>query len=264
MASLAEIFIHPVKSCAPLGVARAVVQARGLEHDRRWMLVDTDGRFVTARQLPRLLLVKAQAGDEGLRVEAPGMPGLQVRSEGLANRLPVTVWKSELAALAAGPEADAWFSEFLGQPVRLVHMGPGVVRKATSSHARPGDEVSFADAMPLLLVSRASLEALNERLQHPIDIRRFRPNLVIDGVAAHAEDNWTHVRIGELTFDVAKPCTRCVMVNVHPDTGVRDPAGEPLRTLAGYRRFEDGVVFGQLLIPRGTGAVERGADVVAN
>lgn len=262
MASLLEIFIHPVKSCAPLGVAQAAVHPRGLEHDRRWMVVDPEGRFLTARQLPRLLLLGAQPRERGLLLQAPGMPALELGIEDLGALQPVTVWESELQALAAGPAADAWLSGFLGQSVRLVHMGPGQARPVTSSRAQPGDEVSFADAMPLLVVSRASLEALNQRLPRAVDIRRFRPNLVVDGVAAHAEDSWKRVRIGEVEFEVAKPCTRCVMVNLDPATAERDEGGEPLRTLAGYRRAEKGVVFGQLLIPRGQGVLQRGDAVV--
>lgn len=261
MASLTEIFIHPVKSCAPLGLAQAAVRPRGLEHDRRWMVVDADGRFLTARQLPRLLLVNPQPTDDGLRLQAPGMPDLHVRSEGLSTLMPVTVWKSQLQALAAGAHADDWFSGFLGQPVRLVHMGDEIVRQVTSSRAQPGDEVSFADAMPLLLVSRASLDALNERLSEPVDMRRFRPNLVIDGVPAHAEDGWKQVAIGEVVFEVAKPCTRCVLVTIDAATAVKDAQGEPLRTLARYRRGEEGVNFGQLLIPRSAGRVRVGDSV---
>lgn len=262
MASLAEIFIHPVKSCAPLGVAQAIVHERGLEHDRRWMLVDPDGRFLTARQLPRLLLVEASPEIDGLKLEAPGMPCLSVGSNDPATLLPVSVWKSELQALAAGSEADAWCSDFLGQPVRLVHMGPDIVRPVTSSRAQPGDEVSFADSMPLLLVSRASLDALNEKLDQPVDIRRFRPNLVVDGVPPHAEDGWKTVRIGEVQFDVAKPCARCAMVTIDAGTAVKDAQGEPLRTLARYRRGDEGVTFGQLLIPRSAGSLRVGDAVV--
>ncbi len=261
MATLSSIHIYPVKSCAGQQVAHAAVQARGLEHDRRWMLVDPDGKFLTARQLPRLLLVSAEPLDDGLRLQAPGMPMQVLRSDHLAEAIPVEVWKSHLVARSAGRSADEWFSLYLQRPVRLVHMGPGEVRQVTSSRGKPGDEVSFADAMPLLMVSRASLEDLNQRLAVPVDMSRFRPNLVVDGVPAYDEDRWTSVRIGDVQFEVAKPCARCGLVNIDPGTGLRTEGGEPLRTLTTYRRFGDGVLFGQLLIPR-SGGVVRPEDIV--
>ncbi|GGA87550.1 MOSC domain-containing protein [Arenimonas soli] len=262
MATLSAIHVYPVKSCAGLAFESARVLPRGLEHDRRWMLVDPDGKFLTARQLPPLLQVRAVPAGDGLHLQAPGMPPLELGAGDLAEALPVQVWKSHVVARAAGPGADAWFSRYLGRPVRLVHMGPGEVRQVTSSRGQAGDEVSFADAMPLLLVSRAALDALNQRLDQPVPMNRFRPNLVVDGVDAHAEDGWKQVSIGDVVFDVAKPCTRCVLVTIDADTGQRHEGGEPLRTLTRYRRGEDGVTFGQLLIPRSRGVVRRGDAVV--
>lgn len=262
MAALAEIFIHPVKSCAPLGVVQAAVHPRGLEHDRRWMLVDADGKFVTARQEPRLLRVHPVPTDHGLRLEAPGMPALEVDVAAAGTTLSVRVWKDDVHALAADAAADDWFSVYLGRPVRLVHMDASVVRRNDSSHARAGDEVSFADSMPLLLVSQASLDALNRRLDRPVPMGRFRPNLVVDGVDVHAEDSWTQVTIGDVVFDVAKPCIRCVLVTIDAFTGDKDAGGEPLRTLATYRRGDKGVSFGQLLIPRSGGRIRVGDAVI--
>lgn len=173
----------------------------------------------------------------------------------------VSVWKSEVAAKPAGDAADAWLSEFLRQPVRLVHMDASVTRPITDVHSQLGDEVSFADAFPLLLISRAALDGLNARLARPVSMLQFRPNLVVDGVPAHAEDGWKSIRIGEVEFDVAKACTRCVFTTVDPTRGERDPDGEPLRTLIGYRRTPDGVTFGQNLIPRSMGTVNVGDRV---
>ncbi|GAB2664611.1 MOSC domain-containing protein [Arenimonas aestuarii] len=261
MASLSAIHVYPVKSCAGQSVETAVVQPRGLEHDRRWMLVDADGKFITARQEPRLLQVQPVTTDEGLTLEAPGMPRLAVAAPRGGATLSVTVWKDHVEARAVDPATDGWFSRYLGRPVRLVHMDEGVIRRNVSSRAQPGDEVSFADSMPLLLVSRAALDALNERLDRPVPMARFRPNLVVDGVDAHAEDAWKQVTIGDVVFDVAKPCTRCVLVTIDADTGRRDEGGEPLRTLTRYRRGEDGVLFGQLLVPRTRGQVSTGDPI---
>lgn len=262
MATLAEIHVYPVKSCAGQPMEQATVQPRGLEHDRRWMLVDPDGKFITARQEPRLLQAYAVPTDGGLTLEAPGMPSLAVAAPHAGATLTVKVWKDHVDALAADAAADDWFSLYLGRPVRLVHMDDDVTRRNASSRAQPGDEVSFADSMPLLLVSLASLDALNRRLDQPVPMGRFRPNLVVDGVDAHAEDAWKQVTIGDVVFDVAKPCTRCVLVTINADTGQRDEGGEPLRTLTRYRRTDDGVTFGQLLIPRSGGVVRCGDAVI--
>lgn len=258
---LSGLYLYPVKSTAPLEVASAVVEPRGLQHDRRWMVVDADGRFLTGRQLPRLTLVRAQPGSDGLVLDAPGMPSLQVAVPDAGATWAVNVWKSEVAARPVGTAADAWLSEFLQRPARLVHMDAGVSRPMTDKNSQPGDEVSFADGFPLLLISRAALDGLNGRLAKPVSMLQFRPNLVVDGVPAHAEDSWKRIRIGGVEFDVAKPCTRCVFTTVDPVRGERDPDGEPLKTLIGYRRSGDGVTFGQNLIPRSGGTVRVGAGI---
>ena len=264
MATLSAMHVYPVKSCAGQSLEAAVVQSRGLEHDRRWMLVDPDGKFITARQEPRLLQVQPVPTDDGLVLEAPGMPTLAVAAPQAGATLNVKVWKDHVDALAADAAADDWFSLYLGRPVRLVHMDDDVTRRNASSRAQPGDEVSFADSMPLLLVSLASLDALNRRLDQPVPMGRFRPNLVVDGVDAHAEDAWKQVTIGDVVFDVAKPCARCVLVTINADTGQRDEGGEPLRTLTRYRRTDDGITFGQLLIPRSGGSIRVGDSVIPN
>lgn len=258
---LSSLYLYPIKSTAPLVVEAALVEPRGLRDDRRWMVVDADGRFITGRQLPRLTLVRAQPGPDGLSLDAPGMPTLQVPFPQTSVTVPVNVWKSDVAARPADAASDAWLSEFLGQPVQLVHMDAGVTRPMTDVHSQAGDEVSFADAFPMLLITRAALDGLNARLAKPVSMLQFRPNLVVDGAAAHAEDDWKRIRIGDVEFDVAKPCTRCVFTTVDPLRGERDPDGEPLRTLIGYRRSGDGVTFGQNLIPRSPGTLRIGDAV---
>ena len=255
---LSSLHLYPIKSSAPLAVDTAVIESRGMQHDRRWMVVDADGQFLTGRQLPRMTLVRAQPDPGGISLSAPGMPSLHVAVPTTTGTLPVTVWKSEMAARPAGDAADAWLSGFLGQPARLVHMDEAITRPMTDARSRPGDDVSFADAFPLLLFSRASLDGLNSRLAKPVSMLQFRPNLGVDGVAAHAEDDWTRIRIGQVEFEVAKPCTRCIFTTVDPLRGERDPEGEPLRTLIGYRRSGEGVTFGQNLIPRTLGQVSVG------
>jgi uncharacterized protein YcbX len=258
---LSGLYLYPMKSCAPLPVDAARIEPRGLEHDRRWMVVDAGGRFITGREQPRLTLVRALPDGDGLSLQAPGMPVLHVAAPATDDTLPVVVWKSDVRARPCDAGADAWLGAFLGQPVRLVHMDAGVHRPVVSEHAHAGDEVSFADAYPLLLVTQAALDGLNARLAQPVPVQRFRPNLVVDGAPAHAEDGWSRIRIGGHEFEVGPACVRCVFTTVDPERGERDASGEPLRTLIGYRRGERGVTFGRNLVPRGIGTLRLGDRV---
>jgi uncharacterized protein YcbX len=258
---LSGLYLYPMKSCAPLPVDAARIEPRGLEHDRRWMVVDAGGRFITGREQPRLTLVRALPDGDGLSLQAPGMPALHVAAPATDETLPVVVWKSDVRARPCDAGADAWLGAFLGQPVRLVHMDAGVHRPVVSEHAHAGDEVSFADAYPLLLVTQAALDGLNARLAQPVPVQRFRPNLVVDGAPAHAEDGWSRIRIGGHEFEVGPACVRCVFTTVDPERGERDASGEPLRTLIGYRRGERGVTFGRNLVPRGIGTLRLGDRV---
>jgi uncharacterized protein YcbX len=261
IASLSSLHVYPLKSAAPLILESAAIEPRGLQHDRRWMVIDTAGKFLTGRKHPRMTLIRVQLMAEGLCLEAPGMPELDLVAS-KADRIPATVWGSTVAACLATVEADAWISAYLGQPARFVHMDNAAVRSVDPVYARAGDEVSFADGFPLLLISQSALDALNDRLAVPVPMLRFRPNLVVSGTEAHAEDGWRRISVGEVEFDVVKPCTRCVFTTVDPDRGEFDSAGEPLRTLMTYRRGPSGVTFGQNLIPRGSGRVRVGDPVV--
>jgi len=262
---LSGLFIYPMKSCAPLAVESARLHWRGLEHDRRWMVTDPSGRFITGRELPRLTLVRAVPQGDGLSLQAPGMPDLHVAAPATDEFLPVTVWKSDVLARPCHSDADRWLGDFLGRPVRLVHMDADVHRAVNPEHARPGDEVSFADAFPLLVITQAALDGLNQRLAQPVPMQRFRPNLVISGSDAHAADGWSRIRIGNAELELGPPCVRCVYITFDPERGERDPGGEPLRTLVGYRRGPEGGTFGRNVIPRGgtTGRICDGVEVLS-
>ncbi|MEO5624560.1 MAG: MOSC N-terminal beta barrel domain-containing protein [Dokdonella sp.] len=261
--TLSAIHVFPLKSGAPLPLATAVVEPRGLAHDRRWMVVDVDGKFLTGREIAALTLVRARPDGDALQLEAPGMPALRVdtpRADGA--RVETAVWGAAVTPLLADAAAHAWLSTFLHRPLRLVHMDKACVRKVNAKYdgkyGRDEDETSLADGFPLLLISQAALDHLNTKLAQPVPILRFRPNLVVAGTVAHAEDGWKRVRIGAVEFEVAKACVRCVFTTVDFERGERDPSGEPLRTLTTYRRSPDGVTFGQNLIPRGHGVVRIG------
>lgn len=265
MANLSALHIFPLKSGAPVHLEQATVETRGLAGDRRWMVIDANGKFVTGRQQARLTLIRGQASGSGIRLSAPGMSALQIAAPTDGERVNTEVWGAAMTPLLADPSAHRWISTYLGAPHRLVHMDAGCVRpmkaKYDGRYGIDGDEVSFADGFPLLLISQGSLDLLNSKLASPVPMLRFRPNLVVAGTDAHAEDGWRRIRVGECEFDVLKPCTRCVFTTVDFERGERDPSGEPLRTLTKYRRTPDGVAFGQNLIPRRLGTVRVGDEV---
>lgn len=253
---LTDIWRYPVKSCRGQRLAEALIEPWGLAGDRRWMVVDGDGRFVTAREHPRLVLVTPTLGDGVIRLAAPGMPDLVVAvpDPGDTGLAPVRVWSSELDAAMASDEAGTWLGKVVGMDVRLVYLDDPTRRATNPDYSQDGDVVSFADGYPLLLASEASLDRLNgwiadgkHAAEGPLPMTRFRPSVVVAGAAAFAEDGWRLVRIGDVTFRVAKPCGRCVFTTVDPDTAVKGK--EPLATLARHRRWDGNVWFGVNLIP---------------
>jgi uncharacterized protein len=268
MATLASIHIFPIKSCAPVTLQKSAVEPRGLAKDRRWMVVDANGKFVTGRDQARLTLIRALPDGNGLGLSAPGLPDLQVPAPPADGaRVQTAVWGASVSPQLATEEASAWISAHLGAPCRLVHMDAecrrGMKAKYEGKYGTDDDEVSLADGFPLLLISQAALDQLNAKLAKPVPMLRFRPNLVVAGTPPHAEDGWKRIRVGATEFDVLKPCVRCVFTTVDFERGERDPTGEPLRTLTSYRRSPDGVTFGQNLIPRKLGTLRVGDPVEA-
>jgi uncharacterized protein YcbX len=256
---LSALYRYPVKSLRGEIFGSLDLTPRGFQHDREWMLVDAQGRFLTQRQQPRMSLIDARVVAPGvLQLQAPGMPPLQLDAcrDG---RVEVTVWGDRVTAAPVGAEADAWFSAFLDIPCRLVHFPDDSRRAVDPDYAGPADQVGFADGFPFLLISQASLDDLNGRLDRAVPMLRFRPNLVVEGCAAFAEDGWRRIRIGDVGFRVAKPCSRCVIPTIDPVSGER--SAEPLRTLMGYRRRDNKVYFGQNLIHDGVGTLAVGMPV---
>lgn len=258
--TLLQLSIYPLKSAAPIVLDSAEVEPRGLRGDRRWMMVDAEGRFLTGRKYPRTTLIKAELTADGLRLDAPGMPSLSL-SVSKTPRMDVTVWGDRVSACTVDGASDVWLSTYLGVPARFVHMDEAAHRAVDEKYAQMDDEVSFADGFPLLAISQAALDGLNAKLEVPVPMLRFRPNLVISGTEAHAEDGWKRIRIGKVEFDVVKACVRCVFTTVDPERGEFDARGEPLRSLLGYRRGPKGVTFGQNVIPRGIGRIRIGDPV---
>ncbi|MFI9048783.1 MOSC domain-containing protein [Streptomyces sp. NPDC053427] len=259
------LHLYPVKSIAGSGPGEAVVEPWGLAGDRRWMLVDAGRKLLTQRPQPKLALARAEELAAGaLRLTAPGMPPLTVEVPEPVETIPVEHFRDKIDAVTAGPAAAAWFREYLGTEVELVHLdAPEMRRPVDPEFSEPGDTVTFADGFPLLLTTTSSLDALNSLIaqgdhpeEGPLPMNRFRPNVVVDGTAPWAEDDWRTVRIGEVVFQVAKPSARCVVTTTDQHTAGRGK--EPLRTLGRHRRFGGQLVFGQNLIPRGTGTIRVG------
>ncbi|MGH3771501.1 MAG: MOSC domain-containing protein [Pseudonocardiaceae bacterium] len=258
---------YPIKSCRGHPVDKAVVEPWGLAGDRRWMLVDNAGLMVTARKHPRLVLVTPEPDADGLLVRAPDIDPLLVRIPHGFALTSVQVFSSELVAAPASDEAHAWFSKVIGEPVRLVYLDDPTRRRPNPAYSREEDRVSFADGYPLLLATEESLAALNDLIaegpraeEGPMSMTRFRPNLVVAGAPAWAEDGWRVVRVGAVSFRVAKACNRCGITTIDPDTARRGK--EPLTTLALGRRWDGKTWFAINLIPDSAGAVLHLGDQV--
>lgn len=266
--SLTGMYRYPVKSCRGHAVERATVERAGLDGDRRWMLVHPDGSMSTARTEHRLVLAVPSATADGLALTAPGLEPLHVPVPGPeASLLDVRVHAWDTAGLRAGPEADDWFSRLTGTSLRMVYLDDPGRRRPNPEFSDPDDRVSFADGFPLLLTSDESLAALNELVaqgrnghEGPLPMTRFRPNVVVSGFGAWAEDGWRRVRIGDAGFRVARGCARCVLTTVDPDTA--RTGREPLATLAQHRRWDRKVWFGQNLIPDTPGVTIKVGDPV--
>ena len=259
-AQVTGLSIYPVKSLRGIALEQLSIGALGPQGDRRFVVTGSDGRFLTQRQFPRMCLVTVAQHDEMLRLTAPGQPDLMLDPQAAASaRTPVVVWRDTIAACDMGDTVAAWFSAFLGVAARLYFMPEDSVRAVDPSYARPGDRVGFADGFPLLLTAQASLDDINQALPAAVGMERFRPNVVVSGTLAYAEDEWQRVRIGTIEFDVVKPCSRCVIPSIDPQTGEQQPV--VAQTLARLRRRGNAVYFGQNLIQRGEGSIALGDRV---
>ena len=260
---LTGLHLYPLKSAAAFSVHEANLDAIGLVGDRRWMLVDPKGRPLTQRDLPRLARVHAiPTTDGGLEIVALGMPALQFSVPGPE----ATVLHTELhgrpaVGLLAEPVAADWLPDFLETACRLLYVPPTLARPVAAPWGRENDRTAFTDGFPVLLIGEGSLAALNDRLERPVPMDRFRPNLVVSGTEPFEEDEWQRVRIGQLEFRAVKPCPRCVVTTVDQATGQRDPAGEPLATLARFRKHEGKVWFGMNLVHEVAGQLSLGDPV---
>lgn len=258
---LSAINIYPVKSLGGIALREAKVEPRGLQYDRRWLLVNDENTFLTQREYPRMALCSIRLRTEGLETSAPGMKPLSIpfHSQHAASTVKVKIWKNTCEAVMVGEFADAWFSQFLGASCRLVYMPDETRREVNPLYAVKDNIVSFADGYPFHIVGESSLEDLNGRLDSSLPMNRFRPNFVVSGSPAYDEDGWRKIRIGATLFHVVKPCERCAITTIDQAAGER--AGpEPLKTLTRYRAANNNVLFGQYLIADGDDGIIRVGD----
>ena len=260
MASLSRLYVHPVKSMRGLQVSHALVGAEGLAGDRTFMLTETDGTFITARQFPQMVLFTPVAVSNGLHINAPdGQSAMACYADFTAEAYPTEVWGNHFTAYIAPEAINNWLSGYFNRPVQLRWTGLHSQRRVKN---HPDLPLSFADGYPYLLVNEASFSDLRRRCPAGIRLTQFRPNLVVSGTEPYAEDGWRTLRIGEITFEAVKPCSRCVLTTINVEQGRKHAAAEPLRTLQGYRTAENGDVdFGMNLLARNSGIIRLGDQV---
>ena len=251
-----SLYLYPVKSLAGISVNSFDLDDFGPVGDRRWMIVDAVQKFVTQRSNPELAQVGTRLEGADVLVDIPGegefclLPGTGSRN--------VRIWHDQVDAVAEARNASEALSRFCQKNVYFVYMPEKVFRRIDPLKVPDYRRVSFADGYPFLVTNTASLSELNGRLAAPVDMRRFRPNLVVEGAEPWSEDNWQALVIKGISLSLVKPCSRCIMTTVNPDTGARSADGQPLKTLASYRRTPEGVIFGANGIHHGRGMLAVG------
>lgn len=256
-----SLHYYPVKSCAGIDLTRAIVSGRGLENDRLFMVVDDNNIFMSQRKYHTMALIKLHLLKKTITFSAPGMPLLSINFSDIGKEENVVIWKNKCLAIDQGKDPADWLSSFLETPCKLVMMEKSFQRKLDPHFAlSENSHTGFADGFPFLLISQESLDDLNARLKTQIPMNRFRPNIVVEGCNAYDEDKWRKVKIGDITFELVKPCVRCVVTTI--DQSTLNISKEPLATLATYRVSPlGGVIFGQNLIHHNTGILNIGDNI---
>jgi uncharacterized protein len=259
--TVSSLIYYPIKACRGFEVESASVTRMGLQHDRRMMLTTPKGKFLTQREHPRLALVTPKLENGTVELCAPNFDSVRIGIQTSGTPVSVDIWKSKgVQAVDQGEEAAQWFSDWLGTNVRLVHFADGYVRRVNESYAvNDDDHTAFADGYPILLASEEGLADLNSRLESPVPMNRFRPNVVVRGCGPFEEDAWNRIRVADVELAVVKPCARCEVTTIDKDT--LDRSKEPLRTLGKYRKHKLGAIFGQNVIPLSEGTLQLGMNV---
>lgn len=257
---LSQIWIYPIKSLGGISLPAAKVMSKGLQYDRRWMLVDKDGKFMTQRIFPTMALFTLTIDNAQLRINHHEHSIMLSLNHAVSSKPQhVQIWNDFVSAIEVDPAHSDWFSERLGIACRLVYFPEENTRPVDPEYAVNYEQVSLADAYPFLIIGQGSMDALNSRLSVPLPINRFRPNLVFSGGLPHEEDSWKDFTIGSARFVGVKPCARCAVTTINQDTG--EKGDEPLRTLSSYRKHDGKIYFGQNLVTVGASEVSVGDDI---
>jgi len=262
MLSVSELYIYPIKSLGGIALNAAKLTDRGLQYDRRWMLVDKNNRFLTQREFPAMALLQVKIASGGLQVYHKKDEGetlfipFQIQSNEIVT---VEVWEEKCEAQLVSNKFDKWFSDRLATDCRLVYMPDTTNLKVNDRYAFNGEITSFSDGYPMLMIGQSSLEDLNSRLAEPLPMNRFRPNIVFTGGEPYQEDSMEHFIINEIDFFGVKLCSRCVITTINQDEAIQSK--EPLKTLAAYRAKDNKVYFGQNLLYKGEGMIQIGDSI---
>jgi uncharacterized protein YcbX len=261
MITISSLIYYPIKACRGFEIESANVERMGLQDDRRMMVTTPEGEFLTQREFPRLALVTPKLMNGTVELCAPGYDSIQIGIQTTGAPISVNIWKSKgVQAIDQGEEAAQWFSDWLRTDVRLVHIADGYKRLVNEKRAiHDDDHTGFADGYPILLTSEEGLADLNARLDSPVPMNRFRPNIVVKGCEPFAEDTWNRIRIGDVELAIVKPCARCEVTTIDKETLER--SREPLKTLGKYRKQKLGAIFGQNAIPLNEGNLRLGMKV---
>jgi len=253
MVQITGLNIYPVKSCRGIALKQARLTATGFEHDREWLVITPEGRFLTQRERPQLAQVETAIADDRLVLRKPNGADLSLPLNLTGPEREVTIWRDKAAAFDAGDEAAAWLTDHLGKPARLVRFDKRHKRASDAKWTEGVEALNqFSDGYPWLLISQGSLDELNRRMQNPLPMNRFRPNIVVDGLPPFGEDSVDEFVAGSVRLKVVKPCDRCVVTTTDQITGERT-SDEPLRALKEFRFDKNlrGVLFGQNMILTG-------------
>ncbi len=250
---LQDIYLYPIKSCAGIRVNQWPVTEKGLKYDRQWMIIDQNNQFLSQRKLQKMALIKPAIVDQQLVLSAPEMGKIKfsLQTPNTSKAIEVKIWHDQCQARTVVPELDEWLSDFLKINCKLAYQEEDYIRQVDQKYANSRDQVYFSDGFPFLIISENSLTNLNSRMPYKISMLRFRPNLVISGSDSFAEDLWREIRIGEISFRLPKPCSRCPIPNIDPETGISSK--ETIKTLNQYRRYQNQVFFGQNALHNGPG-----------
>ncbi len=257
-----SLHVYPVKSCQGIQLQQAELVKTGIKFDRHWMVVDKQGNFLSQREHPKMAAIGTNLQTDELVLNHAHGPALRIPLKQQLKQkqlIPVTIWNDQQQAALVSKEASLWFSEILDQDCDLVYLPDDEKRPVDPQYASKDDQVGFADGFPLLVVSLAIIDQLNEYLQEDLNINRFRPNIVLSDCPAHAEDAWTAIIVNHINIHLAKPCSRCVIPSIDQQTSVKHP--NLLKTLARYRRREGKIYVGQNGIHASSGVIRVGDSV---